>query len=303
MPATFQLPKPTAFNSDGITIPGARLYFYDAGTTDAKTVYQNSGLSISHAQPVEADSAGRFPVIYLPTGTYKVILKDASDATIYTADNMDSGLPAGAGALPIANGGTGATDAAGARTNLGAASATDLSTLEGSLGDLAEKDTIARTDLASGFGTVILQRVQVAVTTSVITCSGAIPNDNTIPQIGEGTQVFTGNFTPVSASSVLDMQLQLRGAGSAAQIASCGIFTNSDVNAIAAMRCQVSAQHMGAILDIHHRLASPGTNQIAFSVRAGANTGTFYVNGDGSGTAYLGGVMAARLVITEYLGI
>jgi len=304
MSALFQYPKAVPLNTDGIIIPGARLYFYDAGTTNAQTVYQNAGLSVAHAQPVEADSAGMFPLIYLTTGTFKIILKTAADVTLDTADYLDSGLPAGSGVLPVASGGTGASDAAAARTALGAASASALSALSASLGLLAVKSTIDRTtDLAAGFGDITLQRVLVDSTTSVVTCSGAIPNDNTIPQVGEGTQVLSGNFTPKSASSILFVEAQVRGGAGAASIPVSALFTGASVSAIHATRCQVSAQHMGATLDFVHRMASPGTNQITFSVRAGPNTGSFYVNGDGSGTAYLGGVMKAHLIITEILTV
>ena len=69
-------------------LASSELYFYDPGTTDARTVYQDSTLLTAHAQPVVANSAGRFAPIYLPVGNYKVIHKDSSGNTIWTADNV-----------------------------------------------------------------------------------------------------------------------------------------------------------------------------------------------------------------------
>lgn len=69
-------------------LAGSMLYFYDEGTTTARTVYQNAALTTAHAQPVVADSAGRFAPIYLPVGNYKVVHKDSDGNTLWTADNV-----------------------------------------------------------------------------------------------------------------------------------------------------------------------------------------------------------------------
>lgn len=302
MPMLFQLPKATVFDSDGMLIPGAKLYFYDSGTTDAQAVYSDSDLDVSHviSQPVTADSAGRFQPIYLVTGTYKVVLKDASGNTIYTADELDTGLPAGDGTLPVDKGGTASSTAAGARTALGAASAADLTALSASLGDLATLDTVSRSQLAAGFGVVMLQRSVVDSTVSVVTCSTTIPDDDTIPQVGEGTQVLSGNFTPLSASSTLGVAVQIGGSSSTTNVIAAALFTAASSSAIFA-RSGYGGSVGRVNMDFLHNMASPGTNAIAFSVRAGGSSGTFYVNGDASGNRRLGGVQKAHLIITEYL--
>lgn len=69
-------------------LAGSKLYFYNAGGTTDRTVYQDSTLLTAHAQPVVANSAGRFAPIYLPVGDYKVVHKDSADTTIWTADNV-----------------------------------------------------------------------------------------------------------------------------------------------------------------------------------------------------------------------
>ncbi len=88
----FTLPSQRVIDSNTDALAGAKLYFYDPGTTDDRTVYSNRTLATPHAQPVVADAGGLFAPIYLPTGTYKVVLKDADDVTIFTADNVDGPL-------------------------------------------------------------------------------------------------------------------------------------------------------------------------------------------------------------------
>lgn len=59
----------------------ARLYFYQTGTTTPQNTYQDADLGTAHANPVEADSAGNFPPIFLdPTlPDYRVTLTNSSD--------------------------------------------------------------------------------------------------------------------------------------------------------------------------------------------------------------------------------
>jgi len=73
------------FDNNGDPLSGGGLYFYDTGTTDAKTVYSNVGMSIAHSQPVDLDAYGVPPDIYF-TGTAKVVLKDADGVQLRSMD-------------------------------------------------------------------------------------------------------------------------------------------------------------------------------------------------------------------------
>lgn len=87
MAELFTLPA-RATDSNGNNLPGAKLYFYATGTTTPQAAYSDSGLVTPHANPVVADSGGRFAPIYLdPALTYRAVLKDAEGATtVYDID-------------------------------------------------------------------------------------------------------------------------------------------------------------------------------------------------------------------------
>lgn len=90
MAEIFRPPFLQVESSAGVPVSGAKLYFYQAGTTTDQAVYQDSGLTTPHAQPVVADANGIFAAIYLSATTYKVVLKDASGVTIATYDNINT---------------------------------------------------------------------------------------------------------------------------------------------------------------------------------------------------------------------
>lgn len=78
---------------------GSLLYFFDQGTSNPKTVYQDFALTTPHDYPVVSDGDGRFPAIYL-SGTADVRLNDSGNSlvwgpeTIYPPDDSVTGLDA-----------------------------------------------------------------------------------------------------------------------------------------------------------------------------------------------------------------
>lgn len=73
-------PAPRYFTNGIQSLPGAKLYFTVAGSSTPKTVYQNKAGTIAHANPVEANTYGTFPPIFLD-GLYKAELKSAAGIT------------------------------------------------------------------------------------------------------------------------------------------------------------------------------------------------------------------------------
>lgn len=76
-----------AFNANGDTLPGAKWYFYDSGTTTPATIYADGALTTPLSNPVVADSGGLFAPIYLDASrVYRAVLKTAAGATLEDLD-------------------------------------------------------------------------------------------------------------------------------------------------------------------------------------------------------------------------
>lgn len=130
------------FDNSGNVLNGGSVTVYAANTTTPLTLYSDTGLSTTRLNPITLDSAGRHAICYIAAGTsYKIVVKNSGGSVLYTRDNIDPGVAVGSGALPIASGGTGATSAGAARTNLDVpansvttAIAGDVATLQTRLG-------------------------------------------------------------------------------------------------------------------------------------------------------------------------
>lgn len=120
----------------GEFLNGGLLYTYAAGTTTPKQTFTDGAGAVPHANPIVLDSAGSATVYLTPGEGYRFVLKRANESTVDTIDPVTA-LDLGdiedivdgildEIVLPIVNGGTGASTAAGARTNLGIAYPIDL---------------------------------------------------------------------------------------------------------------------------------------------------------------------------------
>lgn len=281
-------------DANGKPASGAKLYVYEAGTTTQKATYQNVGLTVAHAFPIVCDSGGKpanssgvAKLVYIAGGAnIKVKATTSADVTLWEYDDYAIAVSDN-GTVAVNAGGTGATSAANARTNLGAASSSDLSSLSttvsaidsqiddigGSLGDLAGKDTVAYTNLASGFDHVCIQRVRVTDATRDAIAGATVPQDTTTPQNTEGSEVFSQSFTPLRSDSTIRVRCAFTLEYSVAREGIIMLFTSSSANCIqAATRSFIANQPNTHYLE--HEFSSPGTSAITISIRVGSDSTT-----------------------------
>lgn len=93
--ALLTFPWPQLLDSNGNTYPGAKLYFYETGTSTPASTYTDAALTTAHTNPVVADAQGVFAPIYLADTAYKVVLKTSADAVLYSADPVTRYLKPG----------------------------------------------------------------------------------------------------------------------------------------------------------------------------------------------------------------
>ncbi|MBM4073622.1 MAG: tail fiber domain-containing protein [Planctomycetes bacterium] len=85
-------PKFTGFNNSGVVVSSGKLYTYSAGTSTPLATYSDVDLTVANANPVILDSAGR-ATVFLTASSYKFVLKDSSDNTLWTQDNVKAAAP------------------------------------------------------------------------------------------------------------------------------------------------------------------------------------------------------------------
>lgn len=178
-------------DTNGLPVVGAKLYIYAAGTTTLSSIYSNEALSSAADNPLTSDTRGFFSRFYIAAGTYKMRVETSTGTLIREEDNVDTGLAAGAGALPVAAGGTGGTTAAAARSNLGAASSSEVTALSTQVTNLS---TLVQSVIAAPQG-----RLTMTSATPVIASD-----------VSAGTAVYytpyIGNICPVWNGSAFESE-------------------------------------------------------------------------------------------------
>lgn len=78
------------FDNNGVPLAGGLLYTYQAGSSTPLATYTTSAGSVANTNPIVLGTDGRPPQeIWLTNGSsYKFVLKDSSDVTLKTYDNL-----------------------------------------------------------------------------------------------------------------------------------------------------------------------------------------------------------------------
>jgi hypothetical protein len=207
------------------------------------------------------------------------------------------------GTLAVANGGTGVTSTTAYAVLCGGTTGT------GALQSIAGVGTSGQVLTSNGAGALPTFAAVTMPTGSVINSAFAeyttnanltttIPIDDTIPQIGEGTQIITLDITTSSASSKVRGRFRAGGSVSASAVMIAAAFANGGANAIRAVSQGVASadQREEIYLEFEHTPGSAATH--TYTIRVGPNTGTMRLNGFSSARE-LGGSQGATLVLEE----
>jgi hypothetical protein len=133
-------------------------------------------------------------------------------------------------------------------------------------------------------------QVQMNETGATATGTTTTPNDDTIPQVGEGTQFLAQSITPSSAANLLDLDFKgLFSSGTTTTNGTCHLHKDGAANAIAAgqtvLSPNASTDSMTTLTIRHRRLAGTTVAQ-AYTFRAGGSAGeTLRINGRATAAA------------------
>jgi len=150
--------------------------------------------------------------------------------------------------------------------------------------------------------TVGMQNVIQVVNTSTVTSTTSaltIPDDDTIPQITEGYEVLTSSITPTNASNILMIEVFVNYAHNVNATVAMALFQDATADALASTAWREVNLNLSHRMVLPHYMVAGTTSSTTFSVRMGASSGTFTINGSG-GVRKHGGVMASSITITEY---
>lgn len=84
MPTPYQ----SVFDSNGDPVSGGLVYTYTAGTTTPVATYSDVSLLVPNANPIVADSSGRFVAYLTPGLSYKFAYQTSAGVAIRTVDNI-----------------------------------------------------------------------------------------------------------------------------------------------------------------------------------------------------------------------
>lgn len=92
MSKLFHLTGDRIEKTDGTFAAGAKIYFWEAGTSTLLDTYSDNALSSANTNPVVCDANGLVPAIFLQDKLYKYQITDADDNVLVSAvDNYDGG--------------------------------------------------------------------------------------------------------------------------------------------------------------------------------------------------------------------
>jgi len=145
-------------------------------------------------------------------------------------------------------------------------------------------------------GSVI--QTKIGTIDTVVNVSATCVIDDSIPLDGETTQICSVNITPTNTNNTIIVEAIASGTkdSNTANMAWC-IFDGTTCVSANASQPQANQPSMHTVK--FTKVGSVGTSAITYNFKAGADTGTFKVNGVAAGTRLFGGVMVASIIAKE----
>lgn len=136
---------------------------------------------------------------------------------------------------------------------------------------------------------------------AVATGSTTIPNDDTPPQITEGTQFMTQAITPKAVTNILEIEFLalISGSGGAVDIIGA-IFQDATASALAAMTQRGPTADTQEALPVRHIMAAGTTSSTTFRLRVGAGTASTITFNGSAGVRRFNTIAKSSATITEY---
>ena len=156
---------------------------------------------------------------------------------------------------------------------------------------------IARGDLPNG---ALIQSAS-STYASNADLSTTIPNDDTIPQNTEGTEVVSVSITPTSSTSTIEVEFRAMGSGGASALITAALFKDSGANALQVTTAVAGSTILPQGVSLLYQESAGSTSSRTYKIRVGMNSGTCRLNGTTSARLY-GGAAAAYIVAREIKG-
>ena len=163
----------------------------------------------------------------------------------------------------------------------------------------ASGEVITITNSGGGSGGVVQQVRDQTATYSVLTA--AIPFDDTIPQVTEGTQLLSVTITPTNASNILMFDMScMTGMNDSGTYGTFAVFQDGGANAIYATSKRYDDSQDVVNFTFRWYMVAGTTSATTFTLRVGPRTPkTLYINGNNGGRRF-GGVAEASFIVTEF---
>lgn len=162
-------------------------------------------------------------------------------------------------------------------------------TVSGDSGGTALSNTTSGTVVGRAYGEYL---VNTALNTT-------IPHDDTIPQVGEGTEIISVSITPKSTTNRIRVRFQgMITTASGVDNCTAALFLNGGTNAIAATGITTGAAGYGYSITLDFEHVPGSLSAQTYSIRVGAQTYVAYMNGV-NGTRRYGGIARSTLILEE----